>query len=369
MPPPAPARPATPAPAAQPLHPFRWDVTRRERLGRLLSGAPADSYAEFADDLRACCGRVVSAAAHLAAPAGEPDLFFVGRSPESLFDYLRGLCAGTPWSDRLRPLHFSMRGEDVDARNVRNRHPAGLASLRAYLAALALDPRSLAARGRPAVFVDLVCNGRTFANLVGLLRRWCRDVGVGWHAARRAVRLVGIVDRGSEPWRGYRWDRHGPGIDRLPRGAVRAVPVRWRLWDYLGNRQPKLAQSYPPAAWGDERVGRPFRSPDHAPALRLAVRLYETAGGVDERERFIALLDELGGLRLASLRGLASGLRRHQSRGLSPPVRRCQICCPLAVPTGKMRPRPVAAARAPPPGGGHVVRRASRGDAEWKVHV
>lgn len=82
-----------------------------------------------------------------------------------------------------------------------------------------------------------------------------------------------------------------------------------RLWDYLGNRQPKVAESYPPPRWGREEAGRAFRSADHAPALRLALSLYETGQQRDERLRFIRELTDSGGLRLAGLRTLASQLR------------------------------------------------------------
>jgi hypothetical protein len=284
-------------------------VTRRERLGRLAEGPPAESYPGFADDLRTCCARVVSAAGHLAGPAaGEPDLLFVGRSPESLFDYLRGVCRRTGWFDRQRMLHFSMRG-DVAERHLRRDYPTGLAALRVYFATLGLDPVSLLTRSQPAVLVDLVCNGETFFNLVRLLRRGCFERGVPWHAARRSVRLVGLTRREPKLPATYRWHLHGPAIDCLERGAARSVPLPERLWDYLGNRQPKVAESYPPARWGREDAGHAFRSADHAPALRLALSLYEAAQEREERLSFIRELVSAGGLRLASLRTLASQLR------------------------------------------------------------
>lgn len=300
-----------PASAAhrRPLVPFRWDVTRREGLGRLLDGPPADAYAEFADDLRSCCAAVVAAAARLAGPAGEPDLFFVGRSPESLFDYLRGLCRGTGWAGRLHVLHFSMRG-DAAVRHVRRQYPAGLSALRAYFAALGLDPASLVARGRPAVFVDLVCNGETFGNLVRLLRGWCVERGVAWHAARRNVGLVRLTEREPAARRGHRrWPRDGPAVDCLERWAARSVPIPERLWGYLGDVQPMVAESYPLGRWGREGVDRPFRSADHAPALRLARRLYEAGLRRDERRRFVAELAGARGLRLPALLSLASQMR------------------------------------------------------------
>lgn len=75
------------------------------------------------------------------------DAHAVGRSPESLFDYFRGVCRRTGWFDRLRMLHFSMR--DVAERHLRRDYRFGLAALRGYFATLGLDPASLLARSRP----------------------------------------------------------------------------------------------------------------------------------------------------------------------------------------------------------------------------
>jgi hypothetical protein len=293
--------------ASEAVVPFRWDVTRPEQLGRLVEGRPAESYAEFLDDLRACCARVVTAVGHLTAGAGGGDVLFVGRSPESLYDYLRGVCRDTGWAHRLRMLNVSLRWAD-EAR-LRTKYPVGLRSLRGYLEVLGLGPASLVARPTPAVLVDLVCDGSTFGNLVRMLRRACREHGVRWHVARRQLRLVGVTCQCIHPKGPYRWHLHGPGITCLGRRAARSVPVPWRFYDYIGNRQAKVAQSYPPEQWGQEQAGRPLRSADHAPALRQAISLYETGTTRAERVAFIGALARCGGLRLASLRQFASELR------------------------------------------------------------
>jgi hypothetical protein len=57
--------------------PFRWDVSRPHELGVMMNAEPAPAYPAFAEDLRACCAAVLGA-------AGDADLVFVGRSPESL---------------------------------------------------------------------------------------------------------------------------------------------------------------------------------------------------------------------------------------------------------------------------------------------
>jgi hypothetical protein len=63
--------------------PFRWDLSRREQLGRLVEGEAGPSYEGFLDDLRRASVRVT-------ALGGDHRFVFAGRSPESLFDYLSG---------------------------------------------------------------------------------------------------------------------------------------------------------------------------------------------------------------------------------------------------------------------------------------
>src|ERR1051325_2388750 len=131
--------------------PFRWDVARREQLGMLARGDPAESYEEFLNELRRCSARVV-------ATAGDARLVFVGRSPESLYDYLTGALAETSWSDRLFLLNVSMRqlandGSRADA--------AAFAAIRAQFAAQGIDPATIATGPHPVALVDLIDTGDT----------------------------------------------------------------------------------------------------------------------------------------------------------------------------------------------------------------
>lgn len=73
--------------------PFRWNLARREQLGRLAGPptAPLDDWTMA--QLRECCAKVVAASA-------DGRMVLVGRSPESLYDYLCGALADTSWADR-----------------------------------------------------------------------------------------------------------------------------------------------------------------------------------------------------------------------------------------------------------------------------
>src|SRR3712207_2568304 len=166
--------------------PFRWDITRRDQLGSLVEGEAAATYDAFPEHLLACCSKVV-------AFAGDSDLIFVGRSPESVFDHLSGLLFDSSWFDRLELLHFSMRFREEA--EIRREHPGAVQAMRAYLERLGLHPEGLATRERPAAFIDLVLTGDTFGRLVTFLHNWSRDAGYDWNAVRRRVRLVGITER------------------------------------------------------------------------------------------------------------------------------------------------------------------------------
>lgn len=62
---------------------FRWNIARREQLGRLVTGEPVDGLPAILEEVRRCAARVI-------AMSADSRLSFVGRSPEALFDYLTG---------------------------------------------------------------------------------------------------------------------------------------------------------------------------------------------------------------------------------------------------------------------------------------
>jgi hypothetical protein len=131
-------------------------VRKREQLGQLLAGWQPTLTDDFIAELLLCSARVV-------ALSRDGDLFFIGRSPDSLFDVLSGILAGTTWEERLRPLPVSLRWEGW-GRRTGPRH-----ALQRYLASMGLAPPQLVGRPRPAVLVDIVSRGLTFGELV---RTW-----------------------------------------------------------------------------------------------------------------------------------------------------------------------------------------------------
>jgi hypothetical protein len=285
--------------------PFRWDVRRREQLGRLLSAPPPKRpywyipmrFRDLLPAVRACAARVL-------ARAGDARLVFVGRSPENLFDYLTGALADTPWADRCDLLSVSMQGmwRWVPA-------PA-LRALRRQHAAFGLHPAAIASAPRPIAFVDLVSSGGTFGELSAFLSHWARDEGVDVHAVRRRLRWVGITERTRNSPNTWRWFQRVDWAGDYPRSALRGVSVDYWFWSWLGNHQDKTMPSNTYNRWGTEDLAHPEHAPERLEALRVAYKLHERARRPDERKRFVAELVGRVEMREPWLRSLVVALRR-----------------------------------------------------------
>lgn len=198
--------------------PFRWDLVSPDQLGSLLAGTGEPSL-WFLESLVACAGKVL-------ARDGDGDLFFVGRSLDSMFDLLSGALTGVtaaPPVHRL-PLSFAW----PLARPVRSwrRRLSGAEcrQARRILAASGLAPQELARRSRPATFADVVHQGSTFAELFTLLRDWIAED----HAQSPTT-------RSSSPG-------HLPVTCGWP--TLRAQTTAKRP----GGRSPKLSHSWPTGA-------------------------------------------------------------------------------------------------------------------------
>jgi hypothetical protein len=263
------------------VKPFRWDLTHRNHLGKLIEGERAWCYADFIDDLLTCCSRIM-------AFADDSNLVFVGRSPESIFDFLSGLLFDSAWFERLELLHFSMRFREEN--EIKQDYPEAINAMRDYLHELKLDPEAIATKDRPVTFIDLVSTGETFGNLVTLLFNWSNESGYDWKAVRRRIRIIGITRRTKTSPKTWRWQQHADWIKLLPGGAVKNVSVPRDLWSYLGDYQPKVSVSYTPKRWGNIAFAIPSYSEDQLKALRLAYDLFELGRTTEKRQEFMTYL-------------------------------------------------------------------------------
>jgi len=277
---------------------FRWNITRREQLGRLVDGEPAEVHASVVDELRMCCSRVI-------AMAGDARLVFIGRSPEYLFDYLTGAFANTSWTNRLAIVNLSLKefGSKSD-----ELAPATHLALREQLAAHRLTPWDVASGAHPVALIDLIYGGETFGKLTGCLIAWATASGVGWRAVRRRIRIVGITERQRTGLRLWRWRTLDWASSYRP-SALKGVSVPYWFWTHLGDSTKKVSRPNPPARWCDPEMERPPRGADFIEALRIAVALHDLGRSRTERDALAAAISAQPAVRDAWCRTLAAELR------------------------------------------------------------
>lgn len=280
--------------------PFRWNLTNYSHLGSLINGEKAEVYGDFSNQLLHCCSRVL-------ALAGNSDLIFVGRSPESIFDHLSGLLFQTSWFDRLELLQFSLRY--YDRPHIRAQYPTAIAAMRSYLHQLNLHPQGLIQRPRPVAFIDLVATGDTFHSLIMILQEWSQETQVEWNDVRRKVRLVGITMQTQTSPKTWRWHQHARWTKVLQRGSIKNASIPADLWRYLGNHQLKVTSSYQPCRWGSLTAAEPTYDESHLKALRLAYSLFELGKMQERREEFTSGMTAEAAMKNRWFRALVQELR------------------------------------------------------------
>lgn len=177
--------------------PFRWDLSRREQLGRLVVPTPPRPDPALLANIRLCSARIL-------ARAGDSTLAFIGRSPESLFDYLSGILGPTEWRDRASLVNLSIARIDERGGRPGQRE---LDLVREQLRQAGLDPTDLLRHPRPVALLDLVSSGRTLGNLVTLLGAWAESMGTAPEAVYRRIRVVGITVQGKNSPNAWRWQQ------------------------------------------------------------------------------------------------------------------------------------------------------------------
>ena len=285
-----------------PEKPFRWSLQREEQLGRLLEHTGQQELnPEYYQEMAHCCARLISY-------AGNRRLVFVGRSPESLFDYLSGVVMGTNWAERLTLFHFSMRFHNET--ELRKEYPQAIPAMRAYMRGLNLHPEGIATGRHPVAFIDLVYSGDTFCNLVTLLHNWCLEDGFDWPRVCDRIRLIGITVRTKTSPNTCRWHQANAWTRMLPAKAVKNVSVDWSFWSYLGDQQKKLTSSYHPGRWGDPDLTHPEHGKDRLEALSLALHLHRTGKTAACRREFSRLLAKMPAMKEPWFRQLVLDIKK-----------------------------------------------------------
>ncbi len=279
------------------MEPFRWNLAKREQLGRLVESDPKLPPELPIQEFAECAAKIV-------ARSEDRRLVFVGRSPESIFDYLSGVFSDTPWSSRLHLLNISNRFRSIES--IKNEMPHAFQALRDHFEACHASPSMMVADPAGVSFCDLVSEGGTFEKVFELIYSWSRELAIDRNSLRKKLGFVGVTERRKNSPNTWRWQQHADWVQDH-RVDVTNISISYRLWSYLGDYQPKVTKSNPPATWGTEEILLPPREESHVDALNKAYAIYRH--GISDKRSFATRLARLDEFKKPWLRQLAHALK------------------------------------------------------------
>lgn len=258
--------------------PFRWNIARREQLGRLIEEIvpPNLNRNGFLKNLR-------SASAKILASQSDADLAFIGRTPENFYDYLSGVFSDQNDVPKLQLVHFSMRWAGEGGLGAIS--PAKRRGLFDDFQQVGLDPIHISTNPRPTTLVDFVAHGGTMENLIRLLHSFCQETTKDWPAVTRKLRIIGLRVQTHNSPNTWRWQQHQSWLDLIPNTPIKNVSAPAGFLYFLANTQDKVTQSHHQKYW-DRRTNTPERPTDaQLKALAFAARLYDV--GTTKQERHL----------------------------------------------------------------------------------
>jgi hypothetical protein len=227
------------------MKPFRWDIGRREQLGSLTEGKLSSAYPSFIDELRICASRLVSFSENGL-------IFFVGRSPESLFDYLSGVLDETSKTNDIFMLNISNRFESV--LKIKQQRPYVYKSLKEHFLDCEISPKEIIQRKKKTYFTDVVATGGTFEQIASFLIDWSNEENLNAKDLRLKFGFIGITWRKKTSPKTWRWQQKSEWVDDLQMKNIKNISIPGSLWDYIGNRQDKVSKANPPDLWSSDDI-------------------------------------------------------------------------------------------------------------------
>ncbi|MCD9185497.1 MAG: hypothetical protein LUM44_03635 [Pyrinomonadaceae bacterium] len=275
--------------------PFRWKIESPDELGSLIK-SDFELNEQLLSDVRYCAARIL-------AFSQNSRLVFVGRSLDSVHDYLTAILENTSWHNRLLRLNISLYGQSIDY--IRQNHPKSFALLKKYFEELVIDPTAIKSNKIPTSFVDVVYEGGTYEQIFRLLNDWSDELENGSAEMNKKIRFIGITLRKKTSPNTWRWQQQTEWTKYLKSSNIKNISMDYGFWHHVANYQPKITKSFTPKMWETEESESPNYSEETIKALNEAHCLYNAGKSKNEKQLFVKELLNKQSMKLDWLRNLA----------------------------------------------------------------
>jgi len=283
----------------QNMKPFRWNLAKKEQLGKLIEGERAETQESYDKELK-------QSAAKLLAFSKNANLIFVGRSPENYYDYLSGVLTNSSHHKKLHYLNMSNRYQSI--KDLKQNQPQAYQALKNHFADLGITPQIILEAKLKICFLDLVASGGTFETLFEFMQSWSNELNLDFKQVKAKVSFLGITYRTKNSPNTWRWQQQASWVNEQHVKNIKNISISADLWDYLGNWQDKVSPTNPPEQWASHSILLPSREEQNLKALRRAYDLYSQ--GQNETTTFSSLLSQEDAMKEAWFRKLVNELRK-----------------------------------------------------------
>lgn len=305
---------------------FRWNIKRSEQLPReevefinkLPSGywffnkneinyIHADSkntiyvYPEFEEEL-------IQTIAQILSNIRNGEMFFIGRSPEHIYDFLSGALEHIPvYHNKLHLVNISIR-RAYDNTGYDGLEEKQKIAICQYLSKSGLHPKNIIQRKQRTCLIDFVHSGWTFDNLTNFLEKWCIEEKLSVKDMKMKIEFIIIEDETKEGKFIYNKyvNEHGWG-----RNSLHRIYVKKRFWKACGDDLPKVTNSYTTNIWGEEL--EVDHSLDRLIGIQFAKKMYELGKSLKGRKMLAKEMSKIGyAMRYTWYRSLVGAIRRNK---------------------------------------------------------
>lgn len=245
--------------------PFRWNIEKRNELGSLINEGSIEIERDFILELIESIARII-------AFSDNSKIFFIGRSPENYFDFLKGVyCENRRLKQQINLFQFS--GRRIKHNELTNYYSPKLSELRNQMSSIGLSPKQILSCKYNTALVDLVYSGSTMQNLITILKHWANQEKSDWNNTKTKLRIVGITERTKNSPYTWRWQQQTDSLEILAGIKIKNVSVSRGFWTELGDDQSKVTPSNSISKWDTNELTKPIINKEHIEGLNFAFNL------------------------------------------------------------------------------------------------
>lgn len=280
--------------------PFRWNIEKYSEFQALIPDGKNSTANQWLLD------NLLESAAKILTFAGDAHLYFVGRSPESYHDLLKGIFYKTIFQERFSIFQFSARFTSIKYLN--QKHPYAIDNLYYYMQKVGICPTSILHRKGKTVFVDLVDTGSTFEFLIKLLQFFAAKEKIDWKTIQEKIGIIGILKEEKTSPNTWRWQQDDYWKGLLKQRNIKNVTIDPYFWGCLGNWQNKVTVSFGPKRWSNPIAQIPVRKKENLNGLQTGHLLFKAGLERSNKKVFKKYLANPKAMQFAHVRNYLSVL-------------------------------------------------------------